>query len=214
MTNVVSTANSFDAGKAIFPLDSQEYTLPARAFTDDLMDELNELHAKLQLNSAIDVDSLSAVRKLIRSAFEVAGSNTIDPSGIIPATERRMDVSSGGLLGWQCRVIEKLMGDRLGDKLKIDDMARAVRLSPSYFTRAFRTTYGMPPKHFLMRLRIREAQKCLLANQPPLCDLALQYGFSDQAHFTRVFHGMTGETPRRWLGKHLRPSSRYAPSSL
>lgn len=214
MTHHVSPSNNIDAAKAFYPSRSDQSASESQKFTDDLIDEIDALHIALRLNPTMDTNNLSKVHTLIRSALDAAGSLTIDRGGIIPATERRMDVSRGGLLGWQCRVVEKLMGERLGERLKVDDMARAVRLSPGYFTHAFRTTYGMPPKRFLMRLRIREAQKCLLSEQPPLCELALQCGFSDQAHFTRVFHEVTGETPRRWLGMRRQPSSQYDPSAV
>lgn len=214
MPTPVSTVNNVGAARAPLPMQVQQSALSDRASTGDLAAVIDTLHTALRANPEINTDLLSKVRTLIRSALDIAGSTSIDRSGIIPATERSAEFTPGGLLAWQCRAVEKLMTDRLGDKLKIEDMARAVRLSPSYFTQAFRTTYGMPPKRFLMRLRIREAQKCLLAKQPQLCDLALQCGFSDQAHFTRVFHDVAGETPRRWLGLRLQQSSLNARATV
>jgi AraC-like DNA-binding protein len=32
----------------------------------------------------------------------------------------------------------------------------------------------------------------------PLCEIAIQCGFADQSHFTRVFSAKTGSAPGRW----------------
>ncbi|MGH7468762.1 MAG: helix-turn-helix domain-containing protein [Longimicrobiales bacterium] len=46
-------------------------------------------------------------------------------------------------------------------------------------------------------MRLRRAGE-LLALRAPLSTVALEAGFSDQAHFCRQFHQATGVTPGRW----------------
>jgi AraC-like DNA-binding protein len=35
-----------------------------------------------------------------------------------------------------------------------------------------------------------------------IADISAQLGFSDQAHLTKVFRSITGETPAVWRRKH------------
>lgn len=42
------------------------------------------------------------------------------------------------------------------------------------------------------------AQRLLLAGDTDLCLIAIQTGFADQSHFTRVFRRVTGVAPARW----------------
>jgi AraC-like DNA-binding protein len=51
---------------------------------------------------------------------------------------------------------------------------------------------------FVQRLRIEAAGEMLRRSETPLSELALQLGFADQSHFSRVFRRWTGMTPRAW----------------
>jgi AraC family transcriptional regulator len=42
------------------------------------------------------------------------------------------------------------------------------------------------------------ARQLLRESALPLADIAVQCGFADQSHFTRVFSGRTGLSPGRW----------------
>ncbi len=50
---------------------------------------------------------------------------------------------------------------------------------------------------YVQAMRLRRAGE-LLALRAPLSTVALEAGFSDQAHFCRQFHQATGVTPGRW----------------
>lgn len=49
-----------------------------------------------------------------------------------------------------------------------------------------------------MKMRIKKAQQMLASNDGSLSDVAAETGFSDQAHFTRIFRQLTGTTPSHW----------------
>ena len=87
---------------------------------------------------------------------------------------------------------------RLSGRLLVSDLASAVRLSPSHFARAFKRTTGCSPHHYLLRRRIECAKERMRTTGEPLAQIALAYGFSDQAHFTRCFKRHEGETPTAW----------------
>jgi AraC-like DNA-binding protein len=47
-------------------------------------------------------------------------------------------------------------------------------------------------------LRIEWARTRIARDDTPLADLALDAGFADQAHFSRVFRRVTGSTPSQY----------------
>lgn len=60
----------------------------------------------------------------------------------------------------------------------------------------FHTEVGLGPKKLARILRLHHAIGRLRAlPAPSLSRIAADLGFSDQAHFTREFSAMTGETP-------------------
>lgn len=85
-----------------------------------------------------------------------------------------------------------------GQPLTIEDLAREAGISPSHFSRVFKTVLGETPYQYLMDYRIEQAKKMLTERDRPLIDIALACGFADQPHFTRIFKRLTGQTPRDW----------------
>jgi AraC-like DNA-binding protein len=82
--------------------------------------------------------------------------------------------------------------------LQVRDVAAAVRLSPSYFSHAFKESFGQPAKSYIIERRIARAKLLMLTTGDSLAHIALACGFSDQAHFCRTFGGLIGQPPSRW----------------
>ena len=80
-------------------------------------------------------------------------------------------------------------------------MAAQAGLSPSHFSRLFKQTIGKSPYQFLMAYRIEQAKKMLDNPHKLMMDIALCCGFSDQAHFSRVFKKIEGVTPKKYRKK-------------
>ncbi|WP_200945188.1 MULTISPECIES: helix-turn-helix domain-containing protein [unclassified Rhizobium] len=88
-----------------------------------------------------------------------------------------------------------LRGER---PMAVAEMAETVGLSESWFATVFRQTTGKSPLQWQMGRRIEAAQNLLADTQLSIADIAAQLGFSDQAHLTKVFRQMVGETPAAW----------------
>ena len=104
----------------------------------------------------------------------------------------------GGLAPWQVkRACERLDSD-LGGKLSLQQIAAEFDLSVSYFSRAFRTSTGLPPHQWLLRQRVNAAKQLMTVRDLPLSEIAMSAGFANQSHFTRVFSAVVGVSPGVW----------------
>lgn len=74
-------------------------------------------------------------------------------------------------------------------------IARELHVHPVHLARVFRARWDCTPREYLQRMRVRNAAHRLASSRAPLAEIALDAGFSDQAHMTRVFGRMTGLTP-------------------
>lgn len=79
-------------------------------------------------------------------------------------------------------------------KLTLEEVAEAVYLSPSYFSKVFKQEMGCNFNAYLNELRI-EKSKALLLENLKLVEVATLVGFEDQSYFTKVFKRVTGTTP-------------------
>ena len=106
--------------------------------------------------------------------------------------------SSGVLAPWQLRRVDEWIGAHLQEPIAIAALAAIVELSPSYFSRAFTRSAGMPPHQWLLHKRIDRAKLLLRGSSTSLSDIAASCGFVDQSHFTKVFARVEHMTPGRW----------------
>lgn len=106
--------------------------------------------------------------------------------------------AKGGLANWQAQIVQAFIQENLSLNIHITDLARMIKLSKSHFRRAFRTSFGEPPRAYILRQRVLFGQKLLVNSQYPLARIALEVGMADQAHFSRSFRRLIGISPSAW----------------
>ncbi len=81
------------------------------------------------------------------------------------------------------------------DKPTLEQIAAAVGLHPVHLCRAFPQRFGVTLGAYLRALRVDCAARQLVATERSLADIALDAGFSSQAHLTRELKKHLGTTP-------------------
>lgn len=81
--------------------------------------------------------------------------------------------------------------------VSIEDLAQLVNLSPYYLIRCFRQQMGCPPHHYQRHWQLLQVKQALRTTKT-LSAIALDHGFYDQSHLTRVFKQTFGVTPGRY----------------
>ncbi|HTG33349.1 MAG TPA: AraC family transcriptional regulator [Thermoanaerobaculia bacterium] len=76
---------------------------------------------------------------------------------------------------------------RFRERLRLDDVARALHVSTYHLCRLFKQETGVPIHRYLNRLRLMEALEPLAQGDTDLSMLALDLGFSSHSHFTAAF---------------------------
>ncbi len=163
---------------------------PAQPATTECMSGVEELLDDVRRAMERNPDATrAAVSQLV--AFV-----TLSPA-VEPATAR------GGLAPWQKRKVDRYLRENLDRPVRLNTVAEQVALSVSYFSRAFKETFGTTPHMFVLRLRLELAQKLMLTTEDPLSQIALACGLADQAHLSKLFRRLVGETPNAWRRRNL-----------
>lgn len=174
------------------------------------MDE--EVHALERLRSAVTAllcavgDALKDKPEVLqdniqraRAILNLADTMGRERSEIPPQSAQESGlIPRGGLAPWQLRRVLTHIEAHLGVPITTAELASLVRLSPFYFSRAFRRSFNDSPHAYVMRRRVERAQGMMLTTTAPLAQIALSCGLADQAHFTRLFRRFAGESPGRW----------------
>ncbi len=102
------------------------------------------------------------------------------------------------LAPWQATRVKKFIEENIETAVKTEELIAITRLSASYFFRAFKGSFGLPPHAYIVKRRIDRAKTLLTTTNEPLCQIALAVGLNDQAHLSRLFRQQTGSTPGAW----------------
>ncbi|MFD5110473.1 helix-turn-helix transcriptional regulator [Streptomyces cinereoruber] len=108
----------------------------------------------------------------------------------------------GGVLSLSARqAIEQFVDENITGRPTVADLAAVAGLSPDYFTRTFRRTFGMPPREWLVRRRIQHAAELLDESNRSIAQVAQTYGYRDSFLFSRQFKSVMGVPPQTYRGR-------------
>jgi AraC-like DNA-binding protein/quercetin dioxygenase-like cupin family protein len=92
----------------------------------------------------------------------------------------------------------KFANAHLTEPLTIRRVAGELGCPERSLRQRFREVLGISPFQYLTRLRIDKAKSLIRDLDCPLKEAALDVGFRNVHHFTRVFHRITGMSPGAW----------------
>ena len=101
----------------------------------------------------------------------------------------------------QRRLLETFVDRQLARRLLPEELAELVELSPDYFTRRFRRTFGIPPRVWLVRRRIHQAALRLDETADSIAEVAADFGYPDVFLFSRQFKAVLGMSPRAYRAR-------------
>jgi len=142
------------------------------------------------LNEALRDDRTNAVLYLRRA--ECALMPARPPEGTCTASP------GPRLLAWQRRRVLQHIEANLASRLRNRELAALAGFSQFHFIVAFRNSLGASPHEFIIQRRIERARQLMVSTGMPLCDIASECGLADQAHLSRLFRKVVGETPAAW----------------
>lgn len=119
-------------------------------------------------------------------------------TGLLDIPEGEGEQANGRLTQAQMNKLITGINARNDCRMTVAEMATIVGLSESWFANVFKQTTGKTPLQWQLSKRIDLAQKLLLENNMSVAGVAAQLGFSDQAHLTKAFRQVSGETPAAW----------------
>lgn len=89
-----------------------------------------------------------------------------------------------------------------GAAIKIDDIARHVHLSSSYFAIYFKEKTGVNLRDHILRVRMEYAAHALIERKQSINEIAASIGYSDYRSFSRAFKNVYGCTPSDFQMRH------------
>lgn len=86
----------------------------------------------------------------------------------------------------------------LTSELSLQEIAAQFSLSYRTFTRRFRQATNQTPVEYWQQLRVQTAKELLASSNLSIQEVALEVGYNDQGHLTRVFKKVLSQTPSQY----------------
>ena len=92
----------------------------------------------------------------------------------------------------------RYMNAHYQEPLALGDLARLANMSPTYFSKKFKSSTGLCFKEYLNYIRVQKASDLLRNTDWTVTAVAVACGFSDGNYFGDVFRRLTGVSPREY----------------
>jgi len=92
-------------------------------------------------------------------------------------------------------------------KIKLEDMAAVVNLSPNHMHKIFKQMTNTTPNEYLINHRMKKAKELLLKEHLPIKEVSQLCGYDNICYFHYVFKRRNGITPDEFRQKHRYPVS-------
>jgi AraC-like DNA-binding protein len=99
------------------------------------------------------------------------------------------------------KALEKMHSDYFRSNLDLAQLAAASHCSIDHFGRIFKEEVGITPMKYLVQKRITYACELIDRGHLSMKEIAFQVGLPDPQHFSRLFHILTGMSPREYRNR-------------
>jgi AraC family transcriptional regulator len=137
-------------------------------------------------------------REDAESALAIEGLTSAVLAQLIRVAER--EAYDEPTPAWLPAVLD-LVDRRYRAPVRLAKLAEHAGVHPRFLSRVFRRCVGVTLTDYVRRRRIDWAGERLVTTDLPLSRIAMEAGFTDQAHFARLFKRVTGLTPRAFRAR-------------
>jgi AraC family transcriptional regulator len=154
----------------------------------------------LAYRSSQIVRSQSAAAWATRVRTEVRYTDSMSPLAIdgammlMIAEMARVKIDGARTRPRWLNVVDDALEASIASPPSVDALAAMAGVHPTHLLRTFRRYHGTTIANFVRHRRIERA-RAEIATGKQLSTIALDVGFADQSHFTRLFKKAFGETP-------------------
>ena len=104
----------------------------------------------------------------------------------------------GGLSPKKLQAAIDYVRANLDAEIRLDDLAKVTKTSPSHFCRMFKQATGLTSSQYIVHQRIELGKRLLRKEELPIVEVAFMSGFCSQSAFSKAFKRYTGVTPKNY----------------
>lgn len=135
---------------------------------------------------------------------ELVGYTYLFLSALIQSSDQARKVPSNRIQEFYIQSTIGFIEEHYMENITIDDMAAALGLSRSYFSKLFKKLTQKSPQDYLIAYRMNKSCELLRSTKMSIGEIAVLVGYSNQFHFSRAFKNFMQQSPNDWRKKNAR----------
>lgn len=174
-----------------------EFEYAKKAIDLEVFDYLLKPYDEEQLKKLIErvkvkIKEKHIYKQLLTSVKDSSDFNLIKPDHYIKADK---DTSK------QVKSAIQYIIDNYSDKIRVEDVANHLAVSPSYLSRKFKEETNHTFHDFLNKYRVQKSVELLKEGDYKVYEISYMVGFNDYKHYATVFKKYTKLSPKEFTGK-------------
>lgn len=193
----------------ILPAANTHYERNKLIFEKSILSVLSDIHFHehiyFRANAALGAELDTLFQRILDSQKE---KQTLLAVSLIFRLLHICEMNSTVLTPADSRFRRKIMdyiNDHLQESLSMDTIAKHIHISKFYMCKRFKAETGITIGNYIRMQRLYVAKKRLAETNDPISMIALDCGFNDLAHFTKLFHSTVKMTPSAYRKQHNSP---------
>ncbi|MFI5367794.1 MAG: response regulator [Spirochaetia bacterium] len=153
---------------------------------------LDVLSTVLPDHDELQKTALSVIPVLKHGWFDALEAHFV---GVVGALAVKVEQANQNRLGRAVRRAVHFIEENYGRDIPLEEVAKSVGLSPSYFSSSFKRETGKNVVEYITEFRVEKAIELLCTTNLNTSEVAYSVGFNDPKYFTRIFKRSVGVTP-------------------
>ena len=166
--------------------------------TEDLLPAAAQLHNDALLTSVMTALWRNAEVHGLSGAFFEQGISVLLKRLTQFRNTPRTQSNAHPLKGVRLQQVLDFMESRLGDDVRVADLAALTGQDMRTFTRAFYAATGLAPYAYFTQRRMEWAKQLLLDERLSITEIAFCVGYSNPSKFAAAFRRICGVSPSGW----------------
>jgi two-component system response regulator YesN len=99
--------------------------------------------------------------------------------------------------------VKRYVAENFRKPISLNKAAEHMAISSGYLSSLFKRCTGLCFVDYVTRVKISEAEKLLLSGRYRVGEIAEMVGYEDSGYFSKIFHKITGHTPKEYMPRNI-----------